>query len=288
MSNLKKQSLKNTVSDDCQNINNDDYFLLAKDNYFNCKFFSDVISLNKDEECDLFKKLKKGDKTVVEKIVFHNLKYVYYIARSYTNDPYLLEELFQQGSYGLMKALKTFDYQKVLDFLPMLLIASENILLTFKNYNLIRISRDDYRELNKLNEKISMLEKKYQRTVTDQEISEYTGYSVDKIREIKRRELTFISLEQYGKDQESFNVLDYYFDRKNKSIHIDMAGDIIKQLKDEKNQFILTKYLGLEDGIEYTFEEIGNILGITKQAVKKRYDKSIKEIRRILKEDYDK
>ena len=55
MSNLKKQSLKNTVSDDCQNINNDDYFLLAKDNYFNCKFFSDVISLNKDEECDLFK-----------------------------------------------------------------------------------------------------------------------------------------------------------------------------------------------------------------------------------------
>ena len=68
---------------------------------------------------------------MVEKIVFHNLKYVYYIARSYTNDPYLLEELFQQGSYGLMKALKTFDYQKVLDFLPMLLIASENILLTF-------------------------------------------------------------------------------------------------------------------------------------------------------------
>ena len=81
----------------------------------------------------------------------------------------------------------------------MLLIASENILLTFfKNYNLIRISRDDYRELNKLNEKFQCL-KKYQRTVTDQEISEYTGYSVDKIREIKRRELTFISLNNMEK-----------------------------------------------------------------------------------------
>ena len=50
-----------------------------------------------------------------------------------------------------------------------------------------------------------------------------------------------------------------------------------------KKSIHFNKIFGLEDGIEYTFEEIGNILGITKQAVKKRYDKSIKEIRRILK-----
>ena len=67
-----------------------------------------------------------------------------------------------------------------------------------------------------------------------------------------------------------------------------MANDIIKQLKDERNQFILKKYLGIDDGIEYTFEQIGKMLGISKQAVKKRYDKSLEEIKRLIKESYDK
>ncbi len=269
--------------------NIDDYFLMEHYNHSNCKFFTNVVSLTKEEEYKLFERLKKGDKSVIEKIIFHNLKYVYFIARSYSNDPYLLEELFQQGSYGLMKALKTFNHNKGFRFSTYASYSIRKYIMEFfSSYKIIRISRDDYKELNRLENKISKLENKFQRAVTDQEISKYTGYTIEKIREIKKRKLTFIPLEQYETDENNLNVIDYYYDSRNKSIQIDMASDIINQLSDEKNRFILKQYLGIDDGIERTFEEIGNMLGISKQAVKKRYDKSIKEIREVLKEDYDK
>lgn len=289
MSDSKIKSSDLITINDCSREDLDDYFTVEHYNYANHNFFRNVASLEKQEEYRLFEKLKTGDKSVIEKIVFHNLKYVYFIARSYTNDPYLLEELFQQGSYGLMKALKTFNHKKGYRFSTYASYSIRKYIIEFfSNYNLIRISRDDYKELNKLENKISKLENKYQRTVTDKEISRHTGYTIDEIREIKKRKLTFIPLEQNDKDDENLSVIDYYYDSTSKSIHIDMASDIIEQLKDERNSFILKKYLGIDDGVEHTFEEIGKILGISKQAVKKRYDKSIEEIRELLKEDYDK
>ncbi len=289
MSYSKIKSSDLITINDCSREELDDYFTVEHYNYANHNFFRNVVSLEKQEEYRLFEKLKTGDKSVIEKIVFHNLKYVYFIARSYTNDPYLLEELFQQGSYGLMKALKTFNHKKGYRFSTYASYSIRKYIIEFfSNYNLIKISRDDYKELNKLENKISRLENKYQRTVSDKEISKHTGYTIDEIREIKKRKLTFVPLEQYGNDDENLSVIDYYYDSTSKSIHIDMASDIIEQLKDERNRFILKKYLGIDDGIEHTFEEIGNMLGISKQAVKKRYDKSIEEIRKLLKEDYDK
>ncbi|NLZ75821.1 MAG: sigma-70 family RNA polymerase sigma factor [Erysipelotrichia bacterium] len=289
MSNLKTKSLNTINTNDYLKNDLDDNFTIEENNYYNCKFFTNVVSLEKKEEQKLFEKLNNGDKSVVEKIVLHNLKYVYFIARNYTNDPFLLEELFQQGSYGLMKALKTFDYKKGFRFSTYASYSIKKYIVEFfQNYKLIKLSRDDYKELNKLNKKISKLENKYQRAISDQELSKHTGYSLDKIREIKKRDLTFIPLEQYGSEEEKLSVIDYYYDSRYKSIHINIANDIIKELKDERNQFILKKYLGIEDGVEHTFEQIGKMLGISKQAVKKRYDKSLKEIREMLKEDYDK
>lgn len=289
MSNLKTKSLNTINTNDYLKNDLDDNFTIEENNYYNCKFFTNVVSLEKKEEQKLFEKLNNGDKSVVEKIVLHNLKYVYFIARNYTNDPFLLEELFQQGSYGLMKALKTFDYKKGFRFSTYASYSIKKYIVEFfQNYKLIKLSRDDYKELNKLNKKISKLENKYQRAISDQELSKHTGYSLDKIREIKKRDLTFIPLEQYGSEEEKLSVIDYYYDSRYKSIHINIANDIIKELKDERNQFILKKYLGIEDGVEHTFEQIGKMLGISKQAVKKRYDKSLKQIREMLKEDYDK
>lgn len=288
MNKIKNKSFDTSFLENHLRENLDDYFTMENEDYNNCKFFTNVVNLDREDEYNLFEKFRSGDNTVVEKLVFHNLKYVYFIARSYTNDPYLLEELFQQGSYGLMKALKTFNHKKGYRFSTYASYSIRKYIIEFfRNYNLIRISRDDYQELNKLNKKISKLENKYQRAVSDQEVSKYTGYSIDEIREIKKRKLTFIPLENYCKDENNLTVIDYYYDSRYKSIHIDMASDIIKQLKDEKNQFILHKYLGIDDGIEYTFEEIGKMLGISKQAIKKRYDKSIKEIKEMLKEDYE-
>lgn len=289
MSNLKTKSLNTIKTKNYLKNGLDDNFTNEENNYYNCKFFTNVVSLEKKEEQKLFEKLNNGDKSVVEKIVLHNLKYVYFIARNYTNDPFLLEELFQQGSYGLMKALKTFDYKKGFRFSTYASYSIKKYIVEFfQNYKLIKLSRDDYKELNKLNKKISKLENKYQRAISDQELSKHTGYSLDKIREIKKRDLTFIPLEQYGSEEEKLSVIDYYYDSRYKSIHINIANDIIKELKDERNQFILKKYLGIEDGVEHTFEQIGKMLGISKQAVKKRYDKSLKQIREMLKEDYDK
>lgn len=65
--------------------------------------------LKNDEMLDLFKKYNTGDKLAKEQIVNGNLKLVLSIIKKYNNGKYDLNDLFQIGCVGLIKAVDNFD-----------------------------------------------------------------------------------------------------------------------------------------------------------------------------------
>lgn len=68
--------------------------------------------LSREEEVSLFECLQLNDDVeAARKLVLSNMRYVVYIARSYTGYGLPLEDLIQQGSLGLMKSVKRFDLQ---------------------------------------------------------------------------------------------------------------------------------------------------------------------------------
>ena len=64
--------------------------------------------LTKQEETEIFEKLVKGDESVRDQLIIHNLRLVVYIARKFENTGAGLEDIISIGTIGLLKAVKTF------------------------------------------------------------------------------------------------------------------------------------------------------------------------------------
>ena len=65
--------------------------------------------LKNEDMIELFKKMKKGDKFAKDEIVNGNLKLVLSILRKYNNRCDNMDDLFQIGCIGLIKAIDNFD-----------------------------------------------------------------------------------------------------------------------------------------------------------------------------------
>lgn len=66
-------------------------------------------SLTRDEEITLFSRIARGDKSA-ETIVFNKMaKLAVAVAKTYTGNPELLEDLIQEANMGILTAIKKFD-----------------------------------------------------------------------------------------------------------------------------------------------------------------------------------
>ena len=65
--------------------------------------------LTRTREQELFKKLQNGDTVAAQELVTSHLRFVLHIARLYKSHGYPLADLIQEGTVGLMEALKRFN-----------------------------------------------------------------------------------------------------------------------------------------------------------------------------------
>ena len=90
--------------------------------------------LSASEEKEYFLKMKSGDKKSDELLIRHNLRLVAHIAKKYRNSKFDTEDLISIGSIGLMKAIKTFSYEKGNSFSTYASRCIDNeILMTFRS-----------------------------------------------------------------------------------------------------------------------------------------------------------
>ncbi len=59
--------------------------------------------------CLILKAQQGGDRSAKEKLVKHNIGLIKSVLRGFTNRGYDMEDLFQIGSIGLLKAIDKFD-----------------------------------------------------------------------------------------------------------------------------------------------------------------------------------
>ena len=64
------------------------------------------------EERECFEQMENGDKSAKNRLTAHNLRLVAHIAAKYRSSGEETEELVSIGTFGLMKAVDTFDYHK--------------------------------------------------------------------------------------------------------------------------------------------------------------------------------
>ncbi len=103
---------------------------------------SELPVLSNDEMRILFKKMYNGHPTARNKIVGGNLKLVLSVLQRFTDRGEALDDLFQVGCIGLMKAIDNFDLEKKVRFstyaVPMIV---GEIKRHLRDSNPIRVSR---------------------------------------------------------------------------------------------------------------------------------------------------
>ena len=98
--------------------------------------------LSEKEKNELLKKVKLGDKTARENLINGNLKLVLSVIQRFSSRGENLDDLFQVGCIGLIKAIDNFDITLGLRFstyaVPMIIGEIRRYL---RDYNPIRVSR---------------------------------------------------------------------------------------------------------------------------------------------------
>ena len=116
---------------------------------------ANIKVLTNEEMIVLFKKYKEGDLFAKEELINGNLKLVLSILRKYNNRTDNMDDLFQVGCIGLIKAIDNFDLSHEVKFstyaVPMILGEVKRFL---RDNNSVRISRS-------IKDSISMFEPIY-------------------------------------------------------------------------------------------------------------------------------
>lgn len=218
--------------------------------------------LSNEEMVELFKKYQEGDMFAKENLVNGNLKLVLSILKKYNNRCDNMDDLFQVGCIGLIKAIDNFDLKFDVKFstyaVPMILGEVKRYL---RDNNSIRVSRSVKDIAYHAFQVKEELTNKLNREPTIKEISEKLGlteYEVSNALDSMKDTLS-ISEPIYNDGGDTIYLADQLEDKKNSMRFIDekvALKEAIKKLKDKEKYIIIERYVTGKTQMELA-EEIG-------------------------------
>ena len=125
--------------------------------------------LTPQEEVDLAKKIIKGDKKALDRLVNANLRFVISVAKEYQGQGVPLVDLINEGNYGLIKAAKRFDHTKGFRFISYAVWwVKQSVLQSLcETSRTVRLPVNITNQLSKIKKEMEFFEQKNHRKATD-------------------------------------------------------------------------------------------------------------------------
>lgn len=241
--------------------------------------------LTREEEQELFIKIKKGDEEARKIIIHSNLRLVVSIAKRYSEKSENLLDYIQEGNIGLMKAIDKFDVTKGFKFSTYAIYWIKKYIICYKEVCLNEIKKTSQVKKHKalIEEAITFFKNNYGRKPTTEEISKYTNLSLPIINKMSLCYNQSISLNEKPDETKEDEYVDF-LESKNLSVEEQAINNYIREIiysyLDEEEIILLNWRYGLQDQKTYTLEEIGSFYGVTKKAINLRENKIKEKLRR--------
>lgn len=233
-----------------------------------------VKLLGAAEEIELARRTLKGDDLARKRLIQSNLRLVVSVAKRYQNKGMPLLDLIQEGNVGLIKAVEKFDPERGYKFSTYATwwIRQGITRALADKSRTIRVPVHMVENINNLRRATSKLSQKLDRKPTLEELAREVGLSLKKIRMILQANRSLLSLDtQYGEDEDN-TLAELVEDEKSRTPETSTATKLLAEdvrkvlgvLTPREREVLILRF-GLNDGKPRTLEQVGKLVGITRE-----------------------
>ena len=244
--------------------------------------------LTREDEVHLAQRIRKGDQEALDKLVRSNLRFVVSVAKKYQNQGVALSDLINEGNLGLIRAAHKFDETKGIKFISYAVwwIRQAILQALAEQSRIVRVPLNRAGALHRIGKRSSMLLQELGREPTVEELADELDLSEDEVRRTLSLSQTHLSLDAPLTPGEDNRLLDYLPDQFSPGPDdetydralLDTVEEALGTLK-EREAKILRLYFGLDGQEPMTLEEIGSLLGITRERVRQIKEKALLRLR---------
>lgn len=244
---------------------------------------SKIKVLKHEEMVELFKKYQKGDLQAKDELVNGNLKLVLSILRKYQNKVDNMDDLFQIGCVGLIKAIDNFDLSHEVMFSTYAVLMIEGEIKRYiRDNNSVRISRS----IKDLAYKIMKYKEDYSKETgkepSTNKIAEELGVSEYEVSQslMSLKEPMSLFDPIYNDGGDTIYLMDQIED---KSDNTDIDGLIsmrraLQKIKEREKNILISRFI-----VGKTQMEIAEELNISQAQVSRLEKTAIKNVKRLIK-----
>ena len=244
--------------------------------------------LNAAEEKELARRIRKGDQDAMHELVKRNLRFVVSVAKKYQNRGLPLIDLIGEGNVGLLTAARKFDPDQGVKFISYAVWWIRQAILSSlaRQGRTVRVPLNRTADLSRVMRAGALLRDKLGREPTPDEVAQLTGISQEIVSALLSLNAADIRLDApLGTDGDRSLIERFSVEEMPNTEEMVLnkfrSQELARALSTlpARDAKILRLYFGLEAGREHTLDEIGKMLGVTRERVRQLRDRALKRLR---------
>ncbi|MEI7525919.1 MAG: RNA polymerase sigma factor RpoD/SigA [Mariniphaga sp.] len=255
---------------------------------------SKLALISAEEEVNLARAIKSGDRKALETLIRSNLRFVVSVAKQYQNQGLTLPDLINEGNLGLIKAAERFDETRGFKFISYAVwwIRQAILQAIAEQSRIVRLPLNKIGSILKINNAFIKLEQDFQREPIPEEIAEMLKLEPSIIEEAMQSSNFHISTDAPLRESESeeYTLYDTLINSDEPSpdfslINTSLKIEIERALATLENREaeILRYNFGLIGEHALSIDEIAVVMSLTRERVRQLKMKALKKLKNIYK-----
>ncbi len=249
-----------------------------------------VELISAEEEVELARRIRQGDKRALERLTKANLRFVVSVSKQYQNQGLSLPDLINEGNLGLIKAAERFDETRGFKFISYAVwwIRQSILQALAEQARIVRLPLNKIGTINKINRAYSELEQLYERPPSADELAEFLECSTEEVRQSLANTGRHVSMDAplVEGDESSSSMYDVLPNDALPSPEMDLYKESLRKDIDRslatltgREGDVVRLYYGLGGKHPLTLEEIGDLFDLTRERVRQIKEKAIRRLK---------